>query len=147
KARKDGGSTAKAAKGATLPQQAESRGSFAAFAIFAVDRLTFACSALQRIAPVEREAGALAHARVAGQKCGPSTRDPRQHVAALCLFLDQYPLREGPWIIQRSQPDVAVAFVQKLSDRIAAGRGLLHVVPERSHARHDLSRRIRAVEA
>jgi hypothetical protein len=65
-------------------------------------------------------------------------RDPREHVAALRLLLNQDPLRERIRAIHGGQPEIAVALVQEIADREAGVRRLLHVVAERSHARHDL---------
>ena len=62
----------------------------------------------------------------------------REHVAAFRFFLDQHPRGEGTRLLEGGQPDVAVAFVQEVANRQARARGFLHVVPERSHARHDL---------
>ena len=40
--------------------------------------------------------------------------------------------------VEGSEPQVAVAFVKKIADLKSCSRGFLHVVAERSHARHDL---------
>jgi hypothetical protein len=70
-------------------------------------------------------------------------RDACEDVAALRLFLNQDPLRERVWAIDRGEPEIAVAFMQEVADGEAGARHFLHVVPERSHARHDLDAALR----
>ena len=71
--------------------------------------------------PVKRQPGAVADARVAVEKCGCSSRERGEHVAAFGLFLDQHPAGVRPRRLERGEPDVAVAFVQEIADREAAG--------------------------
>jgi hypothetical protein len=62
---------------------------------------------------IQREAGTLAHPHIAVQKRRSLARDAREHVAALGLLLDQYPIGKQARALERGQPDVAVALVQK----------------------------------
>ena len=48
---------------------------------------------------------------------------------------------------ERGQPDIAVALVQEIAQREPGTRRLLHVVAERSHARHDRAAVVAAREA
>src|SRR6185295_5504591 len=60
---------------------------------------------------IQGEPGAFADARVAGEKRRTVAGDAREHVAALGLLFDQQPVGEVVRVLERGEPDVAVALV------------------------------------
>ena len=63
---------------------------------------------------------AFADAAETGGEFRGFARAPRQHVAPFGLLFDQNPARIDPRRVQRRQPDVAVAFVEKVADVVAS---------------------------
>src|SRR3954463_4577194 len=66
---------------------------------------------------IQNKPCSLTHPIVTIEKFRILAASAREHVTALCFFLDQHPRSKRTRLLQRGKPDVAISFVQKVADR------------------------------